>query len=130
MAAVRFGGDRLSHRFGPVRLVRVSGLLAAVGLGLGLLAGTPLAGVAGWTLLGAGLANVVPITFSAAGHLGGGPAGVAISRVAAVSYLATFLGPPVIGITADLVGLPLALGIPVLLAGVVALFARAVATAA
>jgi MFS family permease len=130
MAAVRFGGDRLSTRFGPVRLVRASGLVAAVGFGLGLLAGQPLAGVIGWALLGIGLATVVPIAFSAAGHLGGGPAGVAISRVAAVSYLATFVGPPVIGITADLVGLPLALGIPVLLAGVVALCARAVATAA
>jgi hypothetical protein len=55
---------------------------------------------------------------------------VAISRVAAISYLATFAGPPLIGITADLVGLPLALGIPVLLAGVIAACARAVATAA
>jgi MFS family permease len=130
MAAVRFGGDRLSTRLGPVRLVRASGLVAAVGFGLGLLAGEPLAGVAGWALLGVGLANVVPITFSAAGHLGGDLAGVAISRVAAVSYLATFLGPPVIGIAADQIGLQLALGMVVLAAGVVALCARAVATAA
>jgi MFS family permease len=130
MASVRFAGDRLSARFGPVRLVRASGLVAAVGLGLGLLAHHPLAGVAGFALLGVGLACVVPVTFSAAGHLGGGLAGVAISRVAAVSYLATFTGPPVIGLVADQVGLTVALAIPVLLAGVVALCARAVATAA
>jgi MFS family permease len=130
MAAVRFAGDRLSARFGPVRLVRASGLVAAGGFGLALLVGRPLAGVAGFALLGAGLACVVPVTFSAAGQLEDGPAGVAISRVAAISYLATFAGPPLIGITADLVGLPLALGIPVLLAGVIAACARAVATAA
>jgi MFS family permease len=130
MATVRFAGDRLSARFGPVRLVRASGLVAAVGLGLGLLAHHPLAGVAGFALLGVGLACVVPVTFSAAGHLGGGLAGVAISRVAAVSYLATFTGPPVIGLVADQVGLTVALAVPVLLAGVVALCARAVATAA
>jgi MFS family permease len=130
MAAVRFAGDRLSARFGPVRLVRASGLVAAGGFGLALLVGRPLAGVAGFALLGAGLACVVPVTFSAAGQLEEGPAGVAISRVAAISYLATFAGPPLIGITADLVGLPLALGIPVLLAGVIAACARAVATAA
>jgi MFS family permease len=130
MAAVRFAGDRLSARFGPVRLVRASGLVAATGFGLGLLAHQPLAGVAGFALLGAGLACVVPVTFSAAGHLGGGPAGVAISRVAAISYLATFVGPPVIGLVADLTSLSVALAIPVVLAGVVALCARAVATAA
>jgi MFS family permease len=130
MATVRFGGDRLSARFGPVRLVRASGLVAAVGLGLGLLADHPLAGVAGFALLGVGLACVVPVTFSAAGHLGGGLAGVAISRVAAISYLATFTGPPVIGLVADQVGLAVALGVPVLLAGVIAICARAVATAA
>jgi MFS family permease len=130
MAVVRFCGDRLSARFGPVRLVRASGLVAAVGFGLGLLAHQPLAGVVGFALLGVGLACVVPVTFSAAGHLGGDLAGVAISRVAAISYLATFAGPPIIGLVADLVGLSLALAIPVVLAGVVALCARAVATAA
>mgnify|MGYP003287848516 CR=1 FL=1 len=130
MAAVRFGGDRLSARFGPVRLVSASGLVAATGFGLGLLAHQPAAGVAGFALLGAGLACVVPITFSAAGHLGGALAGVAISRVAAISYLATFVGPPVIGLVADLAGLSVALAIPVVLAGVVTLGARAVATAA
>ncbi len=130
MATVRFGGDRLSARFGPVRLVRASGLVAAAGFGLGLLAHQPVAGVVGFALLGVGLACVVPVTFSAAGHLGGGLAGVAISRVAAVSYLATFAGPPVIGLVADVVGLSVALAIPVVLAVVVALCARAVATAA
>jgi MFS family permease len=130
MATVRFAGDRLSARFGPVRLVRASGLVAAVGFGLGLLAHQPLAGVAGFALLGVGLACVVPVTFSAAGHLGGGLAGVAISRVAAVSYLASFAGPPIIGLVADQVGLSVALAIPVALAGVVALCARAVGTAA
>jgi MFS family permease len=130
MAVVRFGGDRLSARFGPVRLVRASGLVAAVGFGLGLLVHQPLAGVVGFALLGVGLACVVPVTFSAAGHLGGGLAGVAISRVAAISYLASFAGPPIIGLVADLVGLSVALAIPVALAGVIALCARAVATAA
>jgi MFS family permease len=130
MAVVRFGGDRLSARFGPVRLVRASGLVAAVGFGLGLLVHQPLAGVVGFALLGVGLACVVPVTFSAAGHLGGDLAGVAISRVAAISYLASFAGPPIIGLVADLVGLSVALAIPVALAGVIALCARAVATAA
>jgi MFS family permease len=130
MASVRFGGDRLSARFGPVRLVRACGLVAAAGFGRGRRAHPPMAGVAGFALLGVGLACVVPVTFSAAGRLGGGLAGVAISRVAAVSYLATFAGPPIIGLVADQVGLSVALAIPVALAGVIALCAGAVGAAA
>jgi hypothetical protein len=113
-----------------VRLVRLSGLVAAGGFGLALLADRPPAGVAGFALLGAGLACVVPVVFSAAGNLGGGPAGVAISRVAAISYVPFFVVPPIIGFTADQVGLPLALGIPVAFAALVAACARGVATAA
>jgi MFS family permease len=55
---------------------------------------------------------------------------VAISRVAAVSYLATFAGPPIIGLVADQVGLSIALAIPVALAVVIALCAGAVGSAA
>jgi MFS family permease len=130
MTAVRLVGDGLQRRLGPVRLVRASGLVAGAGFGLGLLADRPAAGVAGFALLGAGLACVVPVAFSAAGNLDDGPAGVAISRVAAISYLPIFVIPPIIGFTADQVGLPLALGIPVVFAAVVATGARGVASAA
>src|SRR5262249_60479100 len=41
MAAGRVAGDRLAARFGPVRLVRGSGLVAGLGLAAGLLIGTP-----------------------------------------------------------------------------------------
>ena len=129
MTAVRVVGDRLQTRLGAVRLVRLSGLVAATGFGLGLLAEQPLAGVAGFAMLGGGLACVVPVAFSAAGNLDG-PAGVNISRVAAVSYLPMFVVPPLIGFVADRVGLPLALGIPVVFAVVVAACARGVAPAA
>jgi Major Facilitator Superfamily len=129
MTAVRVVGDRLQTRLGPVRLVRLSGTVAAVGLGLGLLGDRPVTGVAGFALLGGGLACVVPIAFSAAGNLGG-PAGVGISRVAGISYLPIFIAPPVIGLVADRVGLPLALGLPVAFAALVAACARGVATAA
>ena len=56
MAAGRVAGDRLAARFGPVRLVRASGLVAGLGLAGGLLIGTPAAAIAGFALLGLGLA--------------------------------------------------------------------------
>lgn len=120
MTAGRILGDRLVARFGPVVVVRVSGLLAAAGLGGALLVGRPVAGVIGFGLLGAGLSNIAPQVFSAAGHRNPQRPAQAIARVAGIGWLGFFAGPVLIGGTATLAGLPVALGIPVLLAVAVA----------
>jgi MFS family permease len=129
MAAGRLVGDRLTSRLGPVRLVRDGSLVAAGGLGLGVVAGNELVAVAGFGLLGAGLAAVVPIAFSAAGNLGG-PGGVGIARVASLAYLGTLAGPPAVGFTAELTSLRFALLIPVALCVLIAACAGGVIPAA
>ncbi len=129
MATSRLLGDRLTARTGPVRLVRAGGLVAACGLGLGVAFAHELPAVVGFGLLGVGLAAVVPIAFSAAGNLGG-HGGVGIARVASLSYLGTLAGPPAIGFTAELLGLRLALVIPLVLSLVIVLCAGGVAAAA
>ena len=120
MAAGRMAGDRLAARFGPVRLVRVSGLLAGVGLAAGLLIGTPAAAVAGFALLGAGLAGIFPQIVSSAVRLDPSRAGRNIGRIAAVAYSGLLGGPVVIGAAASGVGLRDALFIPAALAVLVA----------
>ncbi|WP_228011339.1 MFS transporter [Nonomuraea phyllanthi] len=125
MTAGRLAGDRLAARFGPVPLVRCCGLLAAAGLGLALLGGHPVAGVIGFGAFGAGLSCIVPQVFSAAGHRDPAFAGRALARVASIGYLGMLSGPVLIGAAAQLAGLPLALGIPALLAAFVALTATA-----
>jgi MFS family permease len=72
---------------------------------------------------GAALAAVVPVAFRAAGSIPGVPAGVGIAALTTVGYSAFVVGPPVIGFAAELVGLPLALGIVVVLLGVLAALA-------
>jgi MFS family permease len=129
MAAGRLVGDRLTVRLGPVRLVRDGSLVAAGGLGLGVVAGNELVAVVGFGLLGAGLAAVVPIAFSAAGNLGG-PGGVGIARVASIAYLGTLAGPPAVGFTAEVVSLRFALLIPVALCVLIAICAAGVIPAA
>jgi MFS family permease len=129
MAGGRLVGDRLTSRFGPVRLVRDGSLVAAGGLGLGVVAGNELVAVAGFGLLGAGLAAVVPIAFSAAGNLGG-PGGIGIARVASLAYLGTLAGPPAVGFTAELTSLRFALLIPVALCVLIAVCAGGVIPAA
>jgi MFS family permease len=126
MACGRLTGDRLVARFGAVRLMRVSGFLAAAGLGAGLLSRNPVAAVAGFALFGAGLSCTFPLLVSAAGNANPGRPGSMIARVAGSGYAGGLTGPVVIGGVASLSGLPLALGIPVILAGIIGVSAGAV----
>lgn len=125
MTIGRFAGDHLAQRFGPVRLVRYSGLVAALGLGIALLVGRLPVAFAGFVLFGLGLATIVPQVFSAAGNHDPARAGQAIAQVATVGYAGLVAGPAIIGGAAELVGLPAALGIPALLAAFMAASAGA-----
>ncbi len=116
MAAGRLAGDRLAARFGSVALVRASGLVAGLGLAAGLLIGTPAAGIAGFALLGIGLAGIFPQVVTSAARLDPAHAGRNIGRIAAVAYSGLLTGPVAIGAAASGVGLRDALLIPAALA--------------
>jgi fucose permease len=92
MALMRFGGDALRNRFGGVRIMRFSAMLAAFALLFA--AVSPMAGVAilCFGIAGLGLANCVPIIFSAAGNLPGLKAGVGLFAVAMIGYIVEFIG--------------------------------------
>lgn len=127
MAAGRFGGDRLAARVGPVRLLRLSGGLAAGGLAAALIAGHPTAAIVGAGLVGLGLANSIPVLFGAAGRMPGLAAGTGLAAVATAGYGGFLAGPPAIGLVADALGLPVALGLVALACALIALgagFAR------
>ncbi len=111
MALGRFAGDRLARRMGPVRLLRLSATVATGGLALSLLAGQPVISLLGFATVGLGVANLIPVLFSAAGRTHGVPAGTAIAAVATTGYFGFLAGPPLIGLVADAAGLPAALGI-------------------
>jgi MFS family permease len=116
MTAGRLCGDRLVRAVGPVVLVRCSGALAAAGLAVALVVDHPVAGVAGFGLLGAGLSGIAPQVFSAAGDHDPRHPGRALSTVVSIGYLGFLLGPILIGATATVTGLRPALWIPVVLA--------------
>ena len=126
MAAGRFGGDRLVARLGAARVRRLSSAVAAGGLAAALVVGTPAGGIVGFGLVGIGIANVIPILFSAAGRVPGAEPGVALAAVATTGYFGFLVGPPVIGMVADVTGLRVALGIVVGLCATVAAAAHAV----
>ncbi len=107
MAAARFGGDAVAVRIGAERLLRGGAAVAGVALG-GLLAiGDPAVALPGLALVGLGVANGVPLLFSAAGRTSA--PGPAIAAVGTMGYVAFLGGPPFIGFLADAIGLPVAL---------------------
>ena len=114
MAASRLVGDRLVTTFGPVGTARRASLVAAAGLGIALAVPVPAAAVAGFALMGAGLAPIVPTILSAAGGSGGGVE-AAISRVLLIAYTGSIAGPAAIGFAAGHVPLRAALLIPLAL---------------
>ncbi|HZM82352.1 MAG TPA: MFS transporter [Candidatus Limnocylindrales bacterium] len=116
MMVGRLVGDRLTRWLGPVWLVRASGVLASAGLGAALLIGHPVAGIAGFACVGAGMSCIAPQVFSAAGNRDPARAGRALSVVVSLGYLGFLLGPILIGAASTAVGLPAALAIPAVLA--------------
>jgi MFS family permease len=102
-----------------VRLVRASGLVAGLGLAAGLLIGTQAAAIAGFALLGLGLAGIFPQIVTVVARLDPEQAGRNIGRISAVAYSGLLSGPVAIGAIASGVGLRDALLVPAALALVV-----------
>jgi MFS family permease len=127
MAIARFAADPLRGRLGNVALVSGGSLIAAAGLGAALLVHEPAAAIAGFALLGLGLAPVVPIAISVAGELDPRATGRLVGRVVTLGYVGSVAGPITIGWLAEATSLRTALGLVVLLALAIVASARACA---
>ena len=120
MAAMRLGGDLLVRRLGVVRTVRLAGCLAVAGGLLIVPAHNAPQAVAGFALLGLGIAVVIPLTYAAAGRRGANP-NQSIAGVATITYGADLTAPAVIGAVAGLTSLPVSFAlVTALLAAMVA----------
>lgn len=109
MTAGRLVGDRLIHAFGAIRVVRLCTMLAALGFGTALVAGTTAVVMVGLAVMGLGLSLAVPQVFSSAAALGA--PGPSLALVTGCGYVGLMAGPPLIGGAATVVGLPTALGL-------------------
>ncbi|MBM3605873.1 MAG: MFS transporter [Alphaproteobacteria bacterium] len=105
MAVMRFLGDGLRRRLGAVRTLRLSIGVAMAGLALAGLAQGPLLAIAGFALAGIGIANMVPIAFSAAGNVPGLANGLGLSVVTTMGYSGMLLAPGSIGWLAESISL-------------------------
>ena len=104
MAIMRFSGDKVRNRFGAVQTMRISGFIAAAGMLAGGLAPTPWAVIAAFAISGLGIANMVPIAFSAAGNQPGLSPGAGIALVTMMGYSGILVAPSSIGFVAEHIG--------------------------
>ncbi|MGV9935430.1 MFS transporter [Streptomyces olivaceoviridis] len=128
MAVARIAGDAVVNRFGAVRTVRAGGVLAGLGGLLVVLAGHPAVAMAGFALMGLGIAVVVPLCFAAAGHAGPNPS-QAIAGVATITYTSGLIAPSLIGGVAQATSLMVSFVVVTALACGLAVFAGVLRTA-
>jgi MFS family permease len=79
---VRLAGGYLVTRFGVIRVLRIGAVVACASLALVAFAPSWQVAVAGFTVLGAAVALVAPLSFSAAGRIAAGTAGTAADPLA------------------------------------------------
>lgn len=114
MTVGRLTGDGIVHRLGAVRIVRLGGACAAVGMGLTLVPAWPVV-LAGYALVGAGLSNLVPVLFSAAGRQTAVPENVAVPAITTLGYAGVLAAPAAIGFVSQRASLSVAFALVTLL---------------
>jgi MFS family permease len=111
----RFAGDPLVTRFGPRGVSRVGGVLTVIGFGVVLAVPSVVAAVAGFAIIGLGIAVLIPLAMHAADGLHGLPRGFGLAVSGWMMRLGFLVTPPLIGIVADQVGLRWAFVVPAVL---------------
>ncbi|ENX45118.1 MFS transporter [Acinetobacter ursingii] len=105
MTTGRFTGDYLIRYFGEKKLLTYSAICATLGLALVSIAPHWWLVLVGYTLVGAGCSNIVPIMFSRAGRQKMMANAVALSCVSTMAYTGILVGPAFIGMVSELIGL-------------------------
>jgi MFS family permease len=121
MALSRFAGTPVIARVGRGTAIRIAGVLAGIGVAAALTLPAMPGIVIGIALWGTGTALVFPAAMSAGGEQPGRAAD-AIAAVSTIGYGGFLIGPPLIGLLAQEIGIGHALWIlPVLAVGIVVL---------
>jgi MFS family permease len=112
MVVIRLFGDKLVSRFGRRAVVRFGAFCAALGyLSVTLVSRLPLL-LVGWALVGFGVGMIAPQVYAVSGHIGGGRV---LAVVVTFGYAAFLLGPAVVGVLVNKLGIHHAMAVPALL---------------
>lgn len=110
-AVGRLIGDSVLARVGTDRTLIAGSVMAAAGVGAGIIINQPWAVILGYTLMGFGLSVVVPVTYRRANGIPGIPRAAAVATVASIGFIGFLIGPLIVGAVADFVSLRFAIGV-------------------
>lgn len=101
MTIGRLSGDFVIARIGRAGTLQIGGIIAVIGIVLVYLPSHQLLTFIGFACVGLGTANIVPQVIKTADSTPGLPAGVAISIITAVGFVAFLGGPVTIGFSGE-----------------------------
>lgn len=111
MVTVRFAGNGVVTRLGPVVTARMAGSSAFTGALLAVVVATYPVAMVGFVLMGIGYALVIPLAFSRAANDPMMTPGRAIASVSTLGYGGILMGPPLIGFVAEATSVRFAFGV-------------------
>ncbi|MFC3444093.1 MFS transporter [Sphingobium rhizovicinum] len=101
MTVGRLSGDALVRRFGDGIMLGLGPIIAAFGFCIAILPLHWTLAVAGFALVGAGLANIVPLLYSAVGRQTIMPQNLALAAAGSIGFAGVLTGPAAIGFIAQ-----------------------------
>lgn len=108
MTLSRWFLDKAMNKVGAQVIYSVSALLIVAGIGLASIFASFVPAMIGFSMVGLGVAALVPTTFLLAGHSKKYSTGMAISIISSYSIVGMLIGPPLIGFLSHAVGMRLA----------------------
>ncbi|WP_306907340.1 MFS transporter [Rhizobium mesoamericanum] len=111
VAAGRFSGDQLKHRFGAIAVARGCGVAALIGILIVVFAWHSLVTLAGFALVGVGVSVGFPLAVTAAASLRDRPAAANVAILSFMALSGFLVGPPLIGFIAQMSGLRVGLAV-------------------
>lgn len=101
----RFASDSIVDRIGQQRTTRIGLALATVGTGLAVLLPSPAMTLIGFAMAGWGIATAFPGAMAAGNSMPGLPQGTGLTVVTSVARVGFLVGPPIIGMVIEFVGI-------------------------
>ncbi|UDM39505.1 MFS transporter [Acinetobacter haemolyticus] len=110
MTSGRFAGHYLIKALGEKNIIIYSAVCAALGLFTVVVAPHWIVVLLGYALLGLGCSNIVPVMFSRVGRQSVMSKAAALSCVSTMAYTGSLLGPALVGISSEMMGLSVIFG--------------------
>ena len=128
MVVARLSGDEIVKAIGEFKVLIFGVVITILGILIIVLSNITIIALSGFMFIGLGVANLVPIFFSAAGRQTVMPPAIAIASVTTTGYAGILLGPVIIGYFAEITSLSIGFSILIPLVVLIVIFSRKIST--